>query len=299
MSVISTGLTPSFLIPGATEAFGVEYQANPTTYDKIFELRTSDRAYEELAMISGFQRAKVKDEGAPIEYDTMKQVYTQRAQHVTYALGYVVTQEAIEDLKGEAVAAARAKMLARSMVWMKETVANDVLNNGFSGGPSYGDGSALLVSNHATMDGTQSNILGVAADLTDASLETMLTQIMAAKNIDGAQVTLNPTKIIVPTVLIPTVARITESLLRSGTADNDLNWLKGRIPEVVGSNFLTDQDAWFVETDAQDGLILFQRRPLSFATDGDFDTANARFKADERYSVTCGDFRGIYGSPGA
>ena len=297
--VISSGLTPSFLLPGATKAFGDAYKEKVTTADKIFEVRSSDRQYEELALLAGMRAAKVKNEGDAIEYDTMQQLYVQRARHITYALGYIVTQEAIDDLKGEEVAMMRAKQLKRSMIWKKEVVANDVLNNGFSGGPTYADGVSLLSSSHPTLAGNQSNILAVAADLSEASLETLLIQIYSAKDVTGHVINLSPTKLIIPPALQPTAARLLESKLRPSTADNDMNWLSGRVPEVVVSNYLTDSDAWFVKTDAEDGLVLFQRKGLTFDQDLDFDTANHRFKASERYSVTACDFRTIYGSPGA
>lgn len=297
--IIHTGLTPSFLLPGATKAFGDAYKEKVTTFDKIFEVRSSDRQYEELALLAGMRQAKAKAEGDAIEYDTMQQLFVQRALHVTYALGYIVTQEAIDDLKGEEVAAMRAKQLKKSHVWKKEVVANDVLNNGFSGGPTYADGVSLLNSSHPTLAGNQSNILAVAADLSEASLETLLIQIYSATDVTGAVINLAPTKLIIPPALQPTAARLIESKLRPSTADNDMNWLSGRIPEVVVSNFLTDSDAWFIKTDCEDGLIMFNRKPLMFEQDLDFDTSNHRFKASERYSVTACDFRGIYGSPGA
>ncbi len=301
MAIISTGLNPSFLLPGATKAFGDAYASLPTTVDRIFESRMSDRAYEELALMSGMQQAKAKDEGSSIQYDTMKQLYVQRALHVTYALGYIVTQEAIDDLKAEDVAAMRSRMLKRAFVWKKEQLGNDILNNAFSGGPTYADGSALCVSTHSTLAGNQSNILSVAAALSEASLETQLINIRTAKAVDGALINLRPTALIIPPALEPTAHRVLESDKRSGTADNDANWVGDtkRIPEVIVSNYLTSTTAWFVKTDADDGLIMYARKPLVFEQDLDFDTANHRFKASERYSFTVGDFRTLFGTAGA
>ena len=287
------------MLPGATKAFGDAYKDKPTTFDRIFEMRGSDRAFEEMTLMSGMQQAQAKTEGAPISYDSMKELYTQRASHVTYALGYIVTQEAIDDLKSEAVAAMRARQLKRAHIWKKEIVANAVLNNAFSSSYTFADGKKLIASDHPTMDGTQSNKIAVDADLSEAALESLLVQIYSATDVDGGVLNLSPAKLIIPPALEPTAYRLLESMLRSGTADNDANWLKGRIPEIVVDNFLTDADAWFLKTDVADGLIMFNRKPLTFEQDMDFDTANVRFKASERYSVTVGDWRTVYGSQGA
>lgn len=299
MGVINTGLTPSFLLPGATKAFGTAYSQKPTTYDRLFEMKASDSAFEEMALMSGMQQAKAKTEGAAIEYDSMKQLYVNRATHVTYALGYIVTQEAIDDVKAEEIAVMRAKQLKRAHVWKKELVANSVLNDAFSSSRTYGDGKKLISNDHPTMDGVQSNVIAVDSDLSEAALESLLVQIYSAVDVDGGVINLSPSKLIIPPALEPTAFRILESMLRSGTADNDANYLKGRIPEVVVDNFLTDADAWFVKTDVADGLIMYNRKPLTFEQDMDFDTSNVRFKASERYSVTVGDWRTVYGSQGA
>lgn len=299
MSVISTGLTPAFLLPGATKAFGDAYADKPTYVDKMFEVRASDRSYEEHTLMAGMGMAQAKPEGSSIAYDSMRQMYTQRFLHVTYALGYIITEEAMEDLKSVEISVMRARQLKRALMTKQETVGANVFNNGFSGGPTLADGKTLLASDHPTLDGTQSNILAVAADLSEASLEQLLINIKKAKDVSGIRIDLRATDLIIPVDEEPNASRILESVLRSSTSDNDKNWVKGRIDRVIANPYLSDTDAWFLKTDCPDGLIMYNRRPMRLEQDGDFDTSNSRFKASNRYSVGAVDFRGVYGSPGA
>ncbi len=294
--VINTGLYPSFLLPNATKAFGDAMKDKPTFYDKMLDVRNSDRAYEEMTLVSGLGMAQQKNEGEAIAYDSMNQLFTQRALHITYGLGYVITEEAIDDLKAEEVSAHRARQLKRAHMRKMETVAANLLNDVAA---TYADGVALISASHPSKVGLQSNALAVAADLSEASLEQILIDIFNAVDVDGGKIALLPTKLIVPPALEPTAFRLMESSLRPSTADNDANWLRGRIPQLVVNPYLTDADAWRVKTDADDGLVMFMRKALRLEQDKDFDTSNARFKATSRYSVTVGDFRTVFGSPGA
>jgi phage major head subunit gpT-like protein len=244
----------------------------------------------------------VKSEGASISYDTDAQGYTQRLINVTYGLGAKVTQEAIEDNQYENVATKKAAKLARSMRQTKENVFANVLNRGFTAAFAGGDGKELLATDHPTLSGNQSNELAVAADLSEASLEDLLTQIRQARDSRGLRIQLKGMKLIVPPELEFAATRIMSSVNQSGTANNDVNAIRelGVLPGgIVVWDYLTDPDAWFVKTDAMEGLILQQRRALALDQDNDFDTSNACMKATERYTGGWADWRGLYGSPGA
>jgi len=300
--VISTGSHPKQLWPGVKAFFGKTYAEKPLKCDMVFDSYTSDKAYEEYVEETGFGLAPVKAEGASISYDTDAQGYISRITNVTYALGAKVTMEAIDDNQYENVAKSKSKKLARSMRQTKENVFANILNRGFTSAFAGGDGKELFATDHPTIDGTQSNELAVAADLSEASLEELLTQISGAKDSRGLRIQLEGMKLIVPTALEFEATRIMSSTNQSGTANNDINAVRsmGLLPGgIVVWSYLTDADAWFIKTDADDGLIRQQRKALVMAQDNDFDTKNACMSAMERYSGGWADWRGIYGSPGA
>ena len=298
---ITTGNHPKSLWPGVKAFFGKTYREKPTVYSMVFDSMTSDKAYEEVVEETGFGLAPQKAEGASVSYDTDAQGYTTRFTNVTYGLGAVVTREAIEDNQYENVASRTASKLARSMRQTKENVHANVLNRAFTAAFAGGDGVELLATNHPSLVGNQQNELTVAADLSEASLEDVLTLIRLATDSRGLRIQLEGQKLIVPPQLAFEATRILSSTNQSGTANNDINAMKalGLLPGgVVVWDFLTDTDAFFVKTDAPEGLMTFQRRALALTQDNDFDTENARMKATERYVAGFGDWRGIFGSPG-
>ena len=300
--VISTGSHPKQLWPGVKAFFGKTYAEKPLTSDMVFDAYTSDKAYEEYVEETGFGMAPAKAEGASISYDTDAQGYISRITNVTYALGAKITMEAIEDNQYENVAKSKSKKLARSMRQTKENVYANIFNRGFNSAFPGGDGKELFATDHPTVDGTQSNELAVAADLSEASLEELLTQINNAKDSRGLIIQSKGMKLIVPSALIFEATRIMSSTNQSGTANNDTNAVRelGLIPGgIVPWSYLTDNDAWFIKTDIDDGLIRQQRKALAMAQDNDFDTKNACMSAMERYAGGWADWRGVYGSPGA
>ena len=292
------------LEPGLNALFGLEYARYENQHTEIFATETSDRAFEEEVMLSGFGSAPVKNEGAAVEFDDAVESFTARYTHETIALAFAITEEAIEDNLYDRLAARYTRALARSMANTKQVKAAAVLNNAFTAGQfAGGDGVALCATNHPLVSGgTFSNTLATAADLSETSLEQSLIDIQAFVDERGLKVALQGRKLIIPKELQFTAERILKSPLRVGTADNDINALKnmGMIPEGYRiNNFLTDSDAFFIMTDAPNGLKHFVRAPLRTAIEGDFDTGNTRFKARERYSFGFSDPRGIFGSPGA
>lgn len=299
---ITTGSHPKALWPGVKKFFGKTYAEKPMVCDMVFDAMSSNKAYEEYVEETGFGLAPVKMEGNAVSYDTDAQGYISRLTNTTYGLGAKVTREAIEDNQYESVAMKKAKKLARSMRQTKENVFANILNRGFNSSYTGGDGKELLATDHPTLDGSQSNELAVAADLSEASLENMLTQIRQAKDSRGLRIQLKGQMLIVPPELEFEATRIVSSVNQSGTANNDINALRelGMLPKGVAVwDYLTDPDAWFTKTDADTGLIRQQRRALALTQDNDFDTENALMKATERYVGGWGDWRGIYGSPGA
>lgn len=298
---ITTGNHPKSLWPGVKAFFGKTYREKPMVCTMVFDSMTSDKAYEEVVEETGFGLAPQKAEGASVSYDTDAQGYTTRFTNVTYGLGAVVTREAIEDNQYENVASRKASKLARSMRQTKENVHANVLNRAFTAAFAGGDGVELLATNHPSLVGNQQNELTVAADLSEASLEDVLTLIRLATDSRGLRIQLEGQKLIVPPQLAFEATRILSSTNQSGTANNDINAMKalGLLPGgVVVWDFLTDTDAFFVKTDAPEGLMTFQRRALALTQDNDFDTENARMKATERYVAGFGDWRGLFGSPG-
>jgi hypothetical protein len=299
---ITTGNHPKSLWPGIKAFFGKTYAEKPLVCDMVFTKATSDKAYEEVVEETGFGLAPIKAEGQSVSYDTDTQGYVTRYTNVTYGLGAIITQEAIEDNQYENVASRKAAKLARSMRQTKENVHANVLNRAFNSAFAGGDGVELLSTAHPTLSGNQSNELAVAADLSEASLEDLLILIRLARDSRGLRIQLEGQKLIVPPQLAFEATRIVSSVNQAGTANNDLNAMKamGMLPGgICVWDYLTDDDAFFVTTDAPEGLSSYQRRGLQLTQDNDFDTTNARMKATERYSVGWSDWRGLFGSPGA
>jgi len=291
------------LEPGLNALFGLEYNRYDNEHAEIFITETSDRAFEEEVMLSGFAAAAAKSEGAPVVFDDATEAYTSRYTHQTFALAFAITEEAIEDNLYDRLAARYTRALARSMSQTKQQIAADVLNNAFNSGVIGGDGVELCATNHPLANGgTFSNELATPADLSETSLEQSLIDIASFVDERGLKIALQGSKLIIPKELQFTAERILKSPLRVATADNDINAIKnmGMIPQGYRVNhFLTDTDAFFIMTDAPNGLKHFVRSPIKTAIEGDFDTGNVRFKARERYSFGFSDARGIFGSPGA
>lgn len=302
MGVIYTSNHPKALWPGVKAWFGRMYDEHVEEYSKIFDRDSSTRAYEERVELTGFGLAPIKNQGGSISYDSETQGITSRLTNVTYALGYVVTMEELQDNLYEMVSKRRSKALAFSMRQTKETVAANILNRGFNSSYTGGDGKELLATDHPTLDGTQSNELTVAADLSEAALEDLLVQIMQAKNSRGLRIALKGDKLIVPPALFYEANRILKSALQNDTANNAINALKATnaLPGgIVLNHYLTDTDAWFIKTNCPEGLIYQERMAMEFEQDNDFDTKNAKAAAVERYTFGWCDFRSIFGSPGA
>ena len=301
MAVIATGNHPKALWPGVASWFGAKYKEHEAQYPKLFEQRNSSKNYEELVQQTGFGLAPVKPQGSSTQYDSHSQGYTARGTNVAYSLGYVVTREELADNLYEEVSMRRAGSLAFSMAQTRENVAANIYNRAFNSTYTGGDSKELCATDHSTVSGNQSNELTTAADLSEASLEDLTIQIMDATDFKGLKVSISPKCLIIPTALTYDATRILESQLRSGSADNDVNALKlvGAIPELVINNYLTDSDAWFIKTDVQDGLVWYDREGVQFTKDTDFDTDNAKAKCYMRFVPFWGDFKSLYGSPGA
>ena len=291
------------LLPGLNALFGLEYATYGEEHKEIFETETSERSFEEETKLSGFSAAPVKNEGSAIAYDNGQEAWTARYNHETIALGFSLTEEAIEDNLYDSLSARYTKALARGMSYTKQIKAAAVLNNGFSSSYPGGDGVELFSTAHPLVSGgTNSNEPATPADLSETSLEAAVIQIAAWTDERGLLIAAKPKKLIVPPSLMFVATRILETELRVGTADNDINALKsnGSIPGGYAVNhYLTDTDAWFLTTDVPNGLKHFVRTPLATSMDGDFDTGNVRYKARERYSFGWSDPLGVFGSPGA
>lgn len=299
--VITTGNHPKALWPGMHKFWGREYNEFPQEWSQIFDSQTSEKNYEEDAEVTGFGLAPRKAQAAAISYDSESQGATTRYTHVTYGLGYVVTREELEDNLYEIVSKRRIKALAFSVRQTEETVAANILNRAFNTSYTGGDGKAMVVSDHPTISGSQSNVLTTAADFSEASLEDLIIQIMQATNSRGLKIKLMPQKLVIPAAVAFDAHRVVKSALQSGTANNDANAVKdmGLVKDIVVNHYLTDSDAWFLTTNAPNGLIRFNRRATEFKQDNDFDTENAKAKSTLRFSVGWTDWRGIYGTPGA
>ena len=290
------------LLPGLNALFGLEYAKYGEEHKEIFETESSDRSFEEETKLSGFSAAPVKDEGSAISYDNAQETWTARYTHETIAMGFSITEEAIEDNLYDSLSARYTKALARAMAYTKQVKAASVLNNAFSG-TTYGDGKTLCATDHPLVSGgTNSNRPTVAADLNETSLEAAVIAISQWTDERGLLIAAKPRKLIVPPNLQFVATRLLQTEGRVATADNDINALRsmGSIPEGYSvNNYLTDTNAWFLLTDVPNGLKHFVRTPMSTSMDADFDTGNSRYKARERYSFGVSDPLGIYGSPGA
>ena len=299
---ISRGQLVKELEPGLNALFGLEYNRYENQHAEIFTTETSDRAFEEEVMLSGFANASVKPEGSAVTFDNAQETYTSRYQHETVALAFAITEEAIEDNLYDRLSSRYTKALARSMANTKQVKAANVLNRAFNSSFTGGDGKELCATDHPTIFGTVKNELSTAADLSETSIEQALIDINAFTDERGLKIAARGMKLIIPSDLQFTAQRIMNSDNRVGTADNDINAIKsmGMIPQgYVVNNYLTDTDAFFIITDVPNGLKYFERSPIKTSMEGDFDTGNVRYKARERYSFGFSDFRGIFGSPGA
>jgi hypothetical protein len=291
------------LLPGLNALFGLEYNRYGEQHKEIYEVETSERSFEEETKLSGFSAAPVKNEGSAISYDNGQEVFTSRYTHETIALGFSLTEEAIEDNLYDSLSARYTKALARAMAYTKQVKAASVLNNGFNSAFLGGDGQPLFSTAHPLVTGgVNSNTPTVPADLNETSLEAVVIQIAAWTDERGLLIAAKPRKLIVPPSLQFIATRLLETEQRVSTSDNDINALKnnGSIPEgYTVNNFLTDGDAWFIKTDVPNGMKHFVRTPMQTGMDGDFDTGNTRYKARERYSFGFSDCLGMFGSPGA
>jgi len=291
------------LLPGLNALFGLQYATYDQEHKEIYETETSERSFEEETKLSGFSAAPVKNEGSAISYDNAQEAWTARYNHETIALGFSLTEEAIEDNLYDSLSARYTKALARAMAYTKQVKAAAVLNNGFSASYTGGDGVALFSSAHPLISGgTNSNIPTTPADLNETSLEAAVIQISLWTDERGLLIAAKPKKLVVPSSLQFVATRLLETELRVGTADNDINAIKnnGSISEGYCVNhFLTDTNAWFLTTDVPNGMKHFVRSPLANSMDGDFDTGNVRYKSRERYSFGWSDPLGMFGSAGA
>lgn len=302
MSVINSGSFSKALWPGVNAWYGKAYDEYPVEYKDLFDEFKSSKAFEEDVGISSFGLAVQKSEGSPISYDSERQAFITRYQHVVYALGFIITREIMEDDQYDVVGQRKAQGLAFSMRQTKEVLGANVYNRAFNSSYTGGDGVSLINSAHVNLKGgTWSNQIATAADLSEASLEQACIDIAGFTNDAGLLIAVRPETLVIPRQLIFEAKRILGTEGRVGTDNNDLNAIKtlGSIPKVVTNHFLTDTDAWFIRTNVQHGMKYFERRADTFDMDNDWDTENAKFKATARYSFGWTDPRGLYGSAGA
>jgi hypothetical protein len=291
------------LLPGLNALFGLEYARYGEEHKEIYETEKSERSFEEETKLSGFGAAPVKNEGQAIAYDNAQEAFTARYSHETIALGFSITEEAVEDNLYDSLSARYTKSLARAMAYTKQVKAAAVINNGFSNTYPGGDGVSLFNANHPLVSGgVNSNTPATQADLNETSLEAAVIQIAAWTDERGLLIAAKPKKLIVPPSLMFVATRLLETELRVGTNDNDINAIKnnGAVPEGYTVNhFLTDTNGWYLTTDVPNGMKHFVRTPLQNSMDGDFDTGNVRYKARERYSFGWSDPLGMWGSSGS
>ena len=293
------------LLPGLNALFGLEYARYGEEHKEIYETETSERSFEEETKLSGFTAAPVKNEGSAIRYDNGQEAWTARYNHETIAMGFSLTEEAIEDNLYDSLSARYTKGLARSMAYTKQVKAAAVINNGFTNSAAYygGDGVPLFSTAHPLVSGgTNSNTQSTMTDLNETSLEAAVIQIAGWTDERGLLIAAKPRKLIVPPNLMFVATRLLETELRVGTTDNDINALKnnGSVPEGYTVNhFLTDTNGWYLTTDVPNGMKHFVRTPFNNSMDGDFDTGNVRYKSRERYSFGWSDPLGMWGSQGA
>lgn len=301
MATITRSNHPDALWPGVKAWFGKTYPTLPKQWTALFEKETSDKAFEKIIETTGFGLAPSKSEGSSITYDSDAEGYKNTAYHVVYGLGYIVTREEMEDDLYVEVSKSRSRSLAFSMNQTTENVHANIFNRGFDTAYPIGDGAAFFSASHPTRSGNQANLLTVAADFSETSLESMLIQIQGAKNNRGLQLALNGEKLLVSRNDMFNATRILQSQLRSGTANNDINAMKamGVLPGgVVVNQYLSDTDAWFVKTNAPEGTVSYWRREVQLEQDNDFDTENVKAKATMRFVPTVNDWRGWFASPG-
>lgn len=298
--VITTGNIAKALRPGVKSWWGIFYKNHPDEYVKLFDERNSDKSFEEDVQVTGMGLAAAKPQGSSIQYDSIEQGFVNRSTHVTYGKGFIITEEAIEDNQYMELAERKTKAIARSMKLTKENVAANIYNRAFNSSFTYADGKELVATDHPTKAGDQANTLAVAADMSEASIEDLVNLIGKFKDDRGLNIQAQAKRLIVPTDLQFESHRILKSTLQSGTGNNDINALNylGIIPEICVNHYLLDPGAFFIRTD-QEGLIYYNRRPISFVQDNDFDTSNLKYKATERYSFTASDWRAMAASQGA
>jgi hypothetical protein len=299
---ITRGQLVKELEPGLNALFGLEYNRYDNEHAEFYDVETSDRAFEEEVMLSGFGNAAVKAEGQGVTFDSANETFTARYTNETIALAFSITEEAIEDNLYDRLASRYTKALARSMSNTKQVKAANVLNNAFDSSFAGGDGKELCATDHPIVAGTFRNELSTSADLNETSLEQSLIDIAAFTDERGLKIAARGVKMIIPSELQFTAERLMKSAGRTGTADNDINAIgsMGMIPQGYTVNhFLTDTDAFFIKTDVPNGMKMFVRSPVKTAMEGDFTTGNVRYKARERYSFGFSDPRGMFGSPGA
>ena len=301
---ISRGQLVKELEPGLNALFGLEYKQYENQHEAIYTKETSDRAFEEEVMLSGFAQAQVKPEGSGVVFDNAQETYTARYTHETIALAFAITEEAIEDNLYDRLASRYTKALARSMAQTKQVKAVNPLIQGLPSTDNFdsGDGVSLFNTAHPTIAGNVANTLATQADLNETSLEQSLIDIAAMTDERGLKIAAKGMKMIIPSALQFTADRLMKSANRVGTADNDINAIRnmGMVPQgYVVNNFLTDTDAFYIVTDVPNGMKYFDRAPITTKMEGDFDTGNVRYKARERYSFGVSDFRGIFASEGA
>ncbi len=301
---ISRGQLVKELEPGLNALFGLEYKRYENQHAEIYVTESSDRAFEEEVMLSGFANAAVKPEGGAVTFDNAQETYTARYTMETIALAFAITEEAIEDNLYDRLASRYTKALARSMANTKQIKAVDPLINGLPQTATFtsGDGSALFATNHPTIAGTVQNTLTTQADLNETSLEQALIDIAAMTDERGLKIAARGMKMIVPPANQFNAERLMKSQGRTSTADNDINAIvsMGMVPQGYRvNNFLTDADSWYLITDVPNGMKYFERTPIKTAMEGDFDTGNVRYKARERYRFGVSDYRGIFGVQGA
>lgn len=299
---INTGNFGKALWPGINAWWGQEYNQYETKYDKMFDTFTSRKRFEEDVGTSMFGIAPQKPEGTPVQYDTAQQGFLTRYNHVTYALGFIITEEMIEDDLYDVVGQKNARALAKSMRVTKELVGANVFNRAFDSNYKGGDGVEMISASHPNVaGGTWSNKIATASDLSEASLEQAVIDIMKWTDDRGLPIMVQPKRLIIPVDLVFDAERILKSVNRVGTPDNDINALNsmGRFDDVLSNRYLTDTNAWFIKTDVNDGLKYFERKADEFAMDNDFDTSNYKYKAVGRYSFGWSDPRGVYGSAGS
>lgn len=303
MAVMSRSQLLKELEPGLHALFGLSYKRYEQQHKQIFEVLNSKRAFEEEVQLYGFDQAPVKPEGRGVEYDEGGESWTARYTHETIALAFAITEEAIEDHLYDSLSTRYTKALARAMAYTKQVKAANVLNNAFDTSYKGGDGKPLLATDHPlALGGTWANKPSTAVDLSETAIEQAVIDTAGLVDERGVPVAMKVRKLIIPQQLVFVAERLLMTPNRVGTADNDINAIKSlsSVPEgAVVNNFLTDPDAWFVKTDAEDGMKMFQRVALKKAMEGDFETGNVRYKARERYSFGWSDPRAMYGSPGA